>query len=179
MIHIVLYRPEKPANTGNIMRTCVAIHATLHIIGPLSFSIDSKDLKRVGMDYIDNLKMYYYENYEEFIRKHPHENMFYVTRYASKVYSSYDLSDKINDIYLMFGRESTGIPHDILREHKDKLMRLPMVIDARSLNLSNCVAIVAYEVLRQQEFYGLATNETIKGEDFLDKEVSDDSGLKD
>lgn len=173
MINVVLYRPEKPQNTGNIMRTCVAVNATLHIIGPLSFSIDSKDLKRVGMDYIDNLKLFYYENYEEFIKKHPHEKTYYVTRYASKVYSSYDLSNSIEDIYLMFGRESTGIPHDILRDNPDYLMRLPMVPNARSLNLSNCVAIVVYEVLRQQNFLDLSTSEAIKGEDFLYKENKD------
>lgn len=172
MIHIVLYRPEKPQNTGNIMRTCVAIHACLHIIGPLSFSIDSKDLKRVGMDYIDDLKLFYYENYEEFISKHPNQEVYYVTRYANDVYSSFDLSDPVKDIYVMFGRESTGIPHDILREHPDRLLRIPMVPEARSLNLSNCVAIIAYEILRQQKFPNLATSEAIKGEDFLINETN-------
>ncbi len=171
MIHIVLYRPEKPQNTGNIMRTCVAIHATLHIIGPLSFSIDSKDLKRVGMDYIDDLKMFYYSNLESFNEQHPNVDIYYVTRYAKTVYSSFDFSDEIKDYYVMFGRESTGIPHEILREHPDRLLRLPMVPEARSLNLSNCVAILCYEILRQQNFPGLATSETIKGEDFLDKEI--------
>ena len=167
MIHVVLYRPEKPQNTGNIMRTCVAIHACLHIIGPLSFSIDSKDLKRVGMDYIDDLKMFYYESYEEFAKQHGEEDIYYVTRYADTVYSSFDFSNPIKDIYAMFGRESTGIPHDILREHPDHLLRLPMVPEARSLNLSNCVAIIVYEILRQQKFPNLATSEAIKGEDFL------------
>ncbi len=171
MINIVLYRPEKPQNTGNIMRTCVAIHAVLHIIGPLTFSIDSKDLKRVGMDYIDDLKMFYYEDYEAFYKKHKNENIYYVTRYSDKVYSEFDLSDQIKDIYVMFGRESTGIPHDILREHQDRTMRLPMVPEARSLNLSNCVAIISYEILRQQKFPGLSTSEAIKGEDFLIKET--------
>ena len=167
MINIVLYRPEKPQNTGNIMRTCVAVHAILHIIGPLTFSIDSKDLKRVGMDYIDDLKYFYYESYEDFLKKNPNPDMYYVTRYADTVYSGFDLSDITRDISLMFGRESTGIPHDILREHPDRLMRLPMVPEARSLNLSNCVAIVTYEVLRQQKFFNLATSESIKGESFL------------
>ena len=167
MINVVVYRPEKPQNTGNIMRTCVAIHACLHIIGPLSFSIDSKDLKRVGMDYIDDLKMFFYENYEEFIKQHPNQEVYYVTRYADTVYSSFDFSDPVKDIYVMFGRESTGIPHDILREHPDHLLRLPMVPEARSLNLSNCVAIIVYEILRQQKFPNLATSEAIKGEDFL------------
>ena len=170
MINVVLYRPEKPQNTGNIMRTCVAIHASLHIIGPLSFSIDSKDLKRVGMDYIDDLKLYYYENYEEFISKHKNQEVYYITRYASSVYSSFDFSDPVKDIYVMFGRESTGIPHEILLEHPDHLLRLPMVPEARSLNLSNCVAIIVYEILRQQKFPNLATSEAIKGEDFLNNE---------
>lgn len=171
MIHIILYRPEKPQNTGNIMRTCVAIHACLHIIGPLSFSIDSKDLKRVGMDYIDDLKMFYYPTYEDFLEKHKNQEVYYVTRYSSKVYSSFDFSNPIKDVYVMFGRESTGIPHDILREHPDHLLRIPMVPEARSLNLSNCVAILAYEILRQQKFPNLATSEAIKGEDFLEKEL--------
>lgn len=167
MLHIVLYRPEKPQNTGNIMRTCMAIHAELHIIGPLSFSIDSKDLKRVGMDYIDDLKMHYYESYEEFDKKFHNQKIYYVTRYSNQVYSTFDFSNKAEDVYLMFGRESTGIPHDILRAHEDSLLRIPMVPEARSLNLSNCVAIVAYEVLRQQQFFNLSTSEAIKGSDFL------------
>ena len=170
MLHIVLYRPEKPQNTGNIMRTCVAIHATLHIIGPITFSVDNKDLKRVGMDYIDDLKMHFYPTYEDFVKENGTADIYYVTRYAKTVYSSYDFSKKIEDVYLMFGRESTGIPHDILKEHQDRLMRIPMVPEARSLNLSNCVALVAYEVLRQQKFPNLATEEAIKGPDFLLKE---------
>lgn len=167
MIHIVLYRPEKPANTGNIMRTAVAIGATLDIIGPLTFSVDSKDLKRAGMDYIDSLKMNYFETYEDFLKKYPNQEIYYVTRYSNKVYSSFDFKDRVKDYFVMFGRESTGIPHDILKDHQDHLLRIPMVIDARSLNLSNCVAIVIYEVLRQQNFGDLATHETLKGENFL------------
>ena len=170
MIHIILYRPEKPQNTGNIMRTCVAINAHLIIIGPLSFSIESKDLQRVGMDYIDDLKLTYYPDYESFLKDHECHEIYYVTRYSKKVYSSFDFSDVSKEVYLMFGRESTGIPHDILREHIDHLLRLPMVPNARSLNLSNCVAIVSYEVLRQQKFFDLSTSEAIKGEDFLIKE---------
>lgn len=172
MIHVILYRPEKPQNTGNIMRTCVAIHATLHVIGPLTFSIDSKDLKRVGMDYIDDLKMEYYENYEEFEKRFTCKKIYYVTRYSNKVYSEFDLSDPVEDIAVMFGRESTGIPHDILRAHEDHLLRIPMVPEARSLNLSNCVAIIVYEILRQQKFPSLSTSEAIKGEEFLVNEKS-------
>lgn len=167
MIHIVLYRPEKPQNTGNIMRTCVAINAKLHIIGPISFSIDSKDLKRVGLDYIDDLKLTYYNDYSEFEKAHKNANISYISRYGEKVYSSKDYKDKSQDYYLMFGRESTGVPHDILRDRYDETYRIPMIPGARSLNLSNCVALVAYEVLRQQNFADLATSEYIKGENFL------------
>ena len=174
MIHIVLYRPEKPQNTGNIMRTCVAINATLDIIGPLSFSLDAKDLKRAGLDYIDSLKYHYYSSHEEYLKEYPHANTYYVTRYSNKVYSTFDFTDSNVDIFLMFGRESTGIPHDILRSHPDRLLRIPMVPEARSLNLSNSVAIVVYEVLRQQKFNNLSTSEAIKGEDFLLEEIKKD-----
>ena len=170
MIHVVLFRPEKPLNTGNIMRTCVAINAHLHIIGPISFSIADKDLQRAGMDYLDNLKLTYYDNLESFLKDHENKNIYYITRYANKVYTSYNFSDLTEDIYVMFGRESTGIPHDLLLKHEDRLARLPMVPDARSLNLSNCVAIVCYEILRQQNYPNLSTSEAIKGEDFLIKE---------
>jgi len=167
MVHIILYQPEKPANVGNIMRTAVAVNAILDIIGPLTFSIDSKDLKRAGMDYIESLKMNYFSSYEDFLKAYPNENIYYVTRYSKTVYSSFDFSNKLKDYFVMFGKESTGIPKDILRSHQDKLLRIPMVIGARSLNLSNSVAIVIYEILRQQNFLDLATHETIKGEDFL------------
>jgi len=167
MIYIILYRPEKPMNTGNIMRTAVAVNATLVIIGPISFSLSDKDLKRVGLDYIDNLKLEYYPTYDEFLKHYDENNIYYVTRYSKKVYSSFDFSNPTEDVYLMFGRESTGIPHDILLKHYEKTLRLPMVPEARSLNLSNCVAIVTYEVLRQRKFIGLSTSEAIKGEDFL------------
>lgn len=174
MIHIVLYQPEKPQNTGNIMRTCVAINATLDIIGPLTFSLDEKALKRAGMDYIDSLKYHYFSSYEEYLKEYPHANTYYVTRYSNKVYSTFDFKESSKDIFLMFGKESTGIPHDILRANKDRLLRIPMVPEARSLNLSNSVAIVVYEVLRQQKFNNLSTSEAIKGESFLlDEEKRD------
>lgn len=167
MIHIVLYQPEKPQNTGNIMRTCVAINATLDIIGPLSFSLDAKDLKRAGLDYIDSLKYHYFSTYEEYLKEYPYADTYYVTRYSDKVYSEFSFQSITHDIFLMFGRESTGIPHDILRSHPDRLLRIPMVPEARSLNLSNSVAIVVYEVLRQLKYPNLSTHEAIKGEDFL------------
>ena len=172
MIHVVLYRPEKPLNTGNIMRTCMAVKAKLHIIGPITFSLAEKDLKRAGLDYIEMLDYDYYESIEDFNKRHNNINIYYISRYGEKVYSNADFSDVASDIYVMFGRESTGIPHDILREHMDKVLRLPMVPNARSLNLSNCVAIVVYEILRQQNYNDLATSEAIKGEDFLLKELT-------
>ena len=170
MLHVVLYRPEIPQNTGNIMRTCVATGTYLHLIGPLPFDLNEKSLKRAGMDYIADLKYTYYGSYEEFVAKNLNANLYYVTRYGDKPYSSFDLSDTVHDIYVMFGRESTGIPHDILRSNLPRCMRLPMIPMARSLNLSNCVAIVVYEVLRQQNFPALSTSEVLKGPDFLEKE---------
>ena len=111
------------------------------------------------------------ENYDEFLKDFANKEIHYVTRYSKKVYSTFDFSDLKKDVYLMFGKESTGIPHDILRAHMEHVFRIPMVPEARSLNLSNCVALVAYEVLRQQQFPNLATHEAIKGEDFLFKEL--------
>ena len=174
MVGIILYRPEKPANVGNIMRTCMASETKLFIIGPLSFSLTTKELKRAGMDYIKESDFTLYEDYEHFLKDFKDKNIYYVTRYSNKVYSSFDFSSVEKDVYFMFGRESTGIPHDILRKNIDKCLRIPMTISARSLNLSNSVAIVLYECLRQRNFFGLATFETIKGEDFLEKETKND-----
>lgn len=170
MVNVVLFHPEIPQNTGNIMRTCVAANAHLHIIGPIPFDLSEKALKRAGMDYIEDLKFTYYDFLEEFETKNPKAEIYYVTRYGNKLYSSFDFSSPTGDYYFMFGRESTGIPHSILKDHFDHCLRLPMVASARSLNLSNCVAIVVYEVARQQKFRGLATQEMIKGEDYLEKE---------
>lgn len=164
MLHIVLYRPLIPANTGNIMRTCMAIGAKLHIIGPIPFSLDEKSLKRAGMDYVSRVDFNYYENYEAFLQHFPSKKIFYVTRYANKVYSNSDFSKIAEDYFLMFGSEDHGIPHDILKDHKDTLLRIPMVPNARSLNLANSVSIVAYEVLRQQGFYNLSDHETLKND---------------
>lgn len=171
MIHIVLFQPEKPLNTGNIMRTCVAIGAKLHIIGPIDFSLAEKDIKRAGLDYIDRLKLEIHPDYAHYERKYKHEKTYYVTRYSKTSYTSKNFSDPFVDLFFVFGKESTGIPHDILRDHKNDLLRIPMISDVRSLNLANCVAIVAYEVLRQQKFEGLATQEMIKGADWLEEEL--------
>ncbi len=167
MINIVLYQPEIPSNTGNIIRTCAAINAKLHLIKPLGFSLDEKDLKRASMDYINLSDIIIYESFEDFLFLHEDDNIFLITRYASNPYSNVDFSNISDDIYLVFGKESSGLPHDFLAKHKDKLLRIPMMPEARSLNLSNSVAIVSYEVARQQNFFGLSTYEAIKGKNFL------------
>ena len=150
MINIVLYQPEKPLNTGNIMRTCVASGTKLHIIGPLTYKIDDKGLKRAGMDYLVGFDFSYYESYEEFVSKNNNPNIYYITRYGKKAPSEIDFANIKDDIYVMFGKESTGIPKEILKEHLDYCYRIPMIEGVRSLNLSNCVAIVTYEILRQK-----------------------------
>ncbi len=168
MIHIVLYEPEIPQNTGNIMRTCVAAGATLHLIQPLGFKLDEQRLRRSGMDYIDDLNYFVYEDFETFTLSHP-SDYFYITRYGQKTPYEMDYKAVEGDIYLIFGKESSGIPKEILSAHLERCLRLPMVETARSLNLSNSVAIVIYEVLRQLDFPGLSKVEVIKGEDWLRK----------
>ena len=173
MINIILYRPEKPSNVGNIIRTCVSTDTKLIIIGPLSFSFTDKDLKRAGMDYINMSSIKIYENIEDFYKDFKDKKIYYVTRYSKNIYSNNDYSKVDEEISFMFGRESTGIPHDILKNNYDYTIRIPMVMSARSLNLSNCVALVLYEALRQQKFFNLSTYEAIKGEDFLFNEEND------
>ncbi len=165
MNHIVLVHPAIPQNTGNIMRTCVATESHLHIIKPMGFSLDDKHMKRAGLDYIKDLKMTIYEDWNDFISKNFGDYHFY-TRYSKKCYSDVSyVSD--NDQYIIFGHEHDGIPHDILKEHLDECVRIPMSKDARSLNLSNTVAIGIYEVLRQQNFPDLSKVEVQKGEEFI------------
>ncbi|HAM63515.1 MAG: RNA methyltransferase [Firmicutes bacterium GWF2_51_9] len=165
MLHIVLFEPEIPQNTGNIMRTCVAFGMKLHLIEPLGFSLDEKSVRRSGMDYIRELDMSVYRDWEDFVAKNEGE-FYFITRYGKKS-PDQERFDASNEIYLVFGKESTGIPKAILRDHLDRCLRLPMVPEARSLNLSNTVAILAYEVLRQNDYPGLSRREVIKGEDWL------------
>lgn len=167
MINIVLYEPEIPQNTGNIMRTCSIFEMKLHMIEPLGFSLDEKHLERAHMDYIDKLDYQVYKNWKEFI-KDKDGQFVYFTRYGMKSFNECKF-DKDKDIYLVFGKESTGIDKHILKENLDDCYRIPMRSDARSLNLSNCVAIGAYECLRQTGFGDLSDRETIKGADFLIK----------
>lgn len=167
MIHIVLFEPEIPQNTGNIMRTCAATGSTLHLIEPFGFNLDEKAVRRSGVNYLENCNYFVYENFDEFKRKND-GIYFYSTRYGHKPPSDFNFKcDK--DIYLIFGKESTGIPVDILKTDLGNCMRLPMTDKTRSLNLSNCVAIILYEALRQNDYCGLLYDEPFKGIDYLEK----------
>jgi len=165
MINIVLFEPEIPQNTGNIMRTCSVFEMKLHLIEPLGFSLDEKHLKRSGMDYVKDLDYQIYPNWETFY-KDKEGQFVYFTRYGLKSFSECVFKPE-GDIYLVFGKESTGIDKQILKQHLKDCYRIPMRSDARSLNLSNCVAIGAYECMRQIGFSDLSFKEVIKGEDFL------------
>ena len=162
MINIVLYEPEIPQNTGNIMRSCVATNAVLHLIKPLGFSILDKDLKRSGVNYIDKLIWYVYENYEDFLEKNKNGTFYFLTRYGHKPHTTFDYSNSDENIYFVFGKESTGIPKKILKDNLDHCMRMPMTNNVRSLNLSNTVAIMLYEALRQQNYNDLLFDEPHK-----------------
>lgn len=152
MLNIVLYEPEIPANTGNIGRTCVATNTRLHLIEPLGFRLDEKALKRAGMDYWSDLDVITYINYEDFLEKNPDAKIYMATTKAPKAYTEVQYEQ---DCYIMFGKESAGIPEEILVKHKEDCIRIPMAGDIRSLNLGNSVAIVLYEALRQQGFANL------------------------
>ncbi len=166
MINIVLFEPEIPENTGNIMRTCAAVKAKLHLIRPLGFRMDISAIKRSGVNYIDKVDYELYDDYEDFCLKNPGE-YYFMTRYGKKPHSEFDFSNQDENIYLIFGKESTGIPKEILREHLNRCIRIPTSDNVRSLNLANCVAIVTYEVLRQQDYCDLLRTEPFKGEDWL------------
>ena len=166
MINIVLFEPEIPMNTGNIMRTCIATNAKLHLIKPLGFSLDEKSVRRSGVNYIDKIDLTVYENIEEFYSKNE-GTIYYLTRYGHKPHTTGDFHDSNENIYFMFGKESTGIPRQYLREHLDNCFRLPMSKNVRSLNLSNTVAIVVYEALRQQNYNDLLFDEPHKSKDFI------------
>lgn len=167
MINIVLFEPEIPANTGNIMRTCVASNARLHLIKPLGFSLEEKYIKRCGAGYIDECDYTLYENIDEFFEKNEGE-FYFLTRYGHKPHTSFDYSDKNKNYYFVFGKESSGIPLEILKPHLDKCMRMPMSDKVRALNVSNAVAIMTYEALRQQDYPNLFFDEPHKGKDYIE-----------
>jgi len=153
-MHIVLHQPEIPANTGNIGRTCVATGTSLHLIEPLGFRLDEKSIKRAGMDYWEHLDVTRYMNYQEFLEKHPNAKIWMATTKAKKTYTEAEFGP---DDFIMFGKESAGIPEEILVENEETCIRIPMLDEIRSLNLSNSVAIVLYEALRQNNFAGMQT----------------------
>lgn len=152
MLNIVLFEPEIPANTGNIGRTCVATNTKLHLIEPLGFRLNEKEIKRAGMDYWKDLDVTTYINYEEFLEKNPNAKIYMATTKAVNNYTDVAYEP---DCYIMFGKESAGIPEEILVRHKEQSIRIPMVGDIRSLNLGNSVAVVLYEALRQNGFMGM------------------------
>lgn len=166
MINIVLYEPEIPQNTGNIMRTCAGTYTKLHLIKPLGFKLDDNHVKRSGVNYIEKCEYVVYENFDEFLEKNDGE-FYFLTRYGKKPHTSFDYSDASKNIYLIFGKESTGIPKEILKGYLDRCMRIPTNDYIRSLNLSNCVALVLFEVLRQQDYPNLLREEPFKGKDYL------------
>ncbi len=148
-MNIVLHEPEIPENTGNIGRTCVATDSVLHLIKPLGFVIDDKHLKRAGLDYWPKLKYFVYESYEDFLVKNPNAKIFYATTKAKRCYSEVSFGP---DDFIMFGKESAGIPEEILVDNEPTCIRIPMWGDIRSLNLGNSVAVILYEALRQNGF---------------------------
>lgn len=167
MIHIVLFAPEIPSNTGNIMRTAMATNTNLILIKPLGFKLEDKYLKRSGMDYLKDVHYEIFDNFEEFEKVHKGE-YFLISRYGKKVYSDENFK-VLGDIYLIFGNESSGLSADVLHKYKNRALRIPMVAGARSLNLANSVAVVLYEVLKTYDFMHLSKTEVIKGADFIDK----------
>ncbi|MBQ2754298.1 MAG: tRNA (uridine(34)/cytosine(34)/5-carboxymethylaminomethyluridine(34)-2'-O)-methyltransferase TrmL [Clostridia bacterium] len=159
-MNIVLVEPEIPQNTGNIARTCAATGASLHLVGPMGFQIDDKKLKRAGLDYWHLLDINYYDNLEEFLEKKKGCPMFYYTTKAPRNHTEVNYPE---DAYLLFGKETKGLPEKLLKENYDDCVRIPMISDARSLNLSNAVAIAAYEVLRQHNFNHLLQEGQLHG----------------
>ncbi|MBR1528459.1 MAG: tRNA (cytidine(34)-2'-O)-methyltransferase [Oscillospiraceae bacterium] len=152
MLHIVLAEPQIPQNTGNISRTCAVTGAVLHLIRPYGFEISDKNLKRAGLDYWDKLTIYEYQNLDDFMNQHQNDKIYYFTTKSRKCHSDVNYKKQLKkhgDIYLMFGREDAGLPEELLIQHPKTAVRIPMRPTLRSLNLSNSVAIAAYEVLRQ------------------------------
>lgn len=167
MLNVVLFEPEIPGNTGNIMRTCVATNTHLHLIKPLGFSLEDKYIKRSGVNYIENCHYTVYENIEEFFQKNS-GSYYFLTRYGHRPHSDFDYSNSNENIYFIFGKESTGIPKEILKPYIDRCIRLPMTDKVRALNLSNTVAIMLYEALRQQNYNDLLRDEPHKSKTYIE-----------
>jgi tRNA (cytidine/uridine-2'-O-)-methyltransferase len=151
-INVVLYQPQIPSNTGNIARTCAGTDTNLHLIRPLGFSTDDKMLKRAGLDYWQYVNIVYYDSLDDFYEKNAGGEFFYITKFGQKSFSSFDYSNSSKDYYFIFGRETTGLPKDVIENNKEVSLRIPMNENIRSLNLSNTAAILIYEALRQQNY---------------------------
>ena len=164
-INIVLFEPEIPQNTGNVARTCAATGAALHLIRPLGFTIDDKKLKRAGLDYWDKLDITYYDGLSDFFEKHGNRAIYYFTTKAPRAYTDVSYPD---EVFLMFGKESAGLPEELLLANKETAVRIPMRDKLRSLNLSNSVAVAVYEVLRQRDFEDLAEGGNLTKYDWND-----------
>lgn len=155
-LHIVLVEPEIPANTGNISRTCSVVGSPLHLVHPLGFDISEKQVRRAGLDYWDELELYEYNSFQEVREKYPDGEFFYCTTKAQKTYCDVNYKQyEDKDIFLVFGKETKGLPEELLAENYDNCIRIPMKVNKRSLNLSNSVAIITYDVLRQFDFQNL------------------------
>lgn len=154
-LHIVLYQPEIPANTGNIARTCAATNTVLHLIRPLGFSTDDKMLKRAGLDYWKFVDVRYYDSLQEFYEKNGDGEYYYLTKFGEHRYTDFDFSDTNKNYYFVFGRETSGLPEEVIEKNRDRCLRIPMGDCVRALNLSNTAAIIVYEALRQQGFPGV------------------------
>lgn len=154
-LHIVLYQPQIPSNTGNIARTCAGTGTTLHLIRPLGFSTDDKMLKRAGLDYWEFVNVVYYDSLDDFFAKNSGGEFFYLTKFGEKPHTTFDYSNLDKDYYFIFGRETTGLPKELIAANMDRCLRIPMNENIRSLNLSNTAAILIYEALRQQDYPNL------------------------
>lgn len=154
-IHVALFEPLIPANTGNIARTCAGTGTKLHLIKPLGFSTDDKMLKRAGLDYWQYVDINYHEGIQEFFDAFPEATFYFITKFGEKTYSNFDFSDQNKDVFFVFGKETTGLPDEVIENNKETCLRIPMNGNIRSLNLSNTAAILIYEALRQQSFLDL------------------------
>lgn len=154
-LHVVLYQPEIPPNTGNISRTCLATNTSLHLIHPLGFSIDDKQLKRAGLDYWQNVDVHEYDNIEALYEKYPAGLFYYLENYGTKYYTEADFDHREKDVFLVFGKETKGFPRELFLGKEDQCFKIHMSDHVRSLNLANTVAITLYEALRQQDFPNL------------------------
>ena len=154
-IHIVQYQPEIALNTGSIMRTCLALNAKVHLIKPMGFEFTEQSIKRYGANYVHQVDYTVYENWDDFIKMATPDNLYFLSQHGTYFYTDIDFSNPQNDYYIVVGRESTGFPEELLKSYLKNCFRVPMSGNIESLNVSNVVAVIAYEAMRQQNFAGL------------------------